>query len=120
VALAQKVNNEFTALTQGSPIAYIDSVYLSFERHIEHGHEDIEILKTALNTVAGFQDTLENCADTVLQVSGVGQDWNLVNDIYKPVKYVIRVLQEMMCEAMLDPNELLAAYRTCSLSFQTK
>ena len=120
MALAQKVKNEFTALTQGLPLTYIDSVYLSYEKHVEQGYNNIEILKTALTTVAEFRDTLESCAATVLQVSGVGQDWHLVHDIYQSVKYVISVLQEMMCDAMLDPNELLAAYRACSLSFQTK
>jgi hypothetical protein len=118
--LAQKVKKKFTALTQGSPIAYIDSVYIAFERHIEQGHDDLEILKTAMTTVADCQDTLLSCAAAVLQDSGVGQDWNSVNDIYQPVKFVISVLQEMMCEAMLDSNDLLAAYRTFSLSFQRK
>ena len=45
-------------------------------------------------------------------------EWNLLVEIAKPIRFVIRALEEMICEALISENELLAAYRTSSLMFQ--
>jgi hypothetical protein len=36
----------------------------------------------------------------------------------KPIVFVIRALDEMICEALINENELLAVYRTSSSVFQ--
>ena len=56
----------------------------------------------------------------MLRLSGVGRELELVQDIGRPVRFVIRALEEMICEAMVGPYDLVAAYHMSSLSFQTE
>ena len=53
-----------------------------------------------------------------MQELGIGEEWNRLVELVKPIAFVIRALEEMICEALIHENELLAAYCTSSLQFQ--
>jgi hypothetical protein len=118
VRLAEEVDQQFKALTPRGTSAYINRVYDKYEKHINRGHDGRRTLERAMSTMDDFRNTLVACGDKALQEHGVGVVWNQVDAIAQPIRWVIGALGEMLCEAMLSPNELVAAYRTSSLSFQ--
>jgi hypothetical protein len=116
--LAARVEKRFNHLIGGNPHKYIHDVYNTYESRVLQGENNMEILEGPIPALSRFQTVVDQCAADVLQEHGVGREWDEVNDIRKSIHFVIAALEEMTCEALVDPNELLAAYRTCNFSFQ--
>jgi hypothetical protein len=97
---------------------YINALYTVYEERAEHGDNDINTLEQPLERMGRFRDKLDRYANAIIQELGMGVEWRTLVEIAKPIRFVIWALEEMICEAMISENELLAAYRTSSLTFQ--
>jgi hypothetical protein len=116
--LAQTIRHSFETLTNGNPKHYLDIIYTAYEKRAQQGVNDVDILERPWEAISRFRDRLDSCAGAILQEVGIRGEWNRLVEIAKPIRFVIRALEEMICEALVDENELLAAYRTSSLEFQ--
>jgi hypothetical protein len=113
--LAQTIRLSFDTLTNGNPKHYLDTLYTAYEKRAQHGENDIEILERPWGVITRLRDRLDNCG-AILRELGTGEDWLV--ELAKPIIFVIWALDEMICEGLINENELLAAYRTSSLEFQ--
>jgi hypothetical protein len=116
--LAQAIRQSFDTLPNGNPKHYLDTLYSAYETRAEQGENNVDILEHPLEAIARFRDRLDGCAGTILQEVGIGGEWNRLVEIRKPILFMIRALEEMICEVLISENELLAAYCTSSLEFQ--
>jgi hypothetical protein len=56
--------------------------------------------------------------EKVLQETGTGKESNEVDDIQKRIQNIISHLEEILCEAMVDPIALIEAHHSHSLAYQ--
>jgi hypothetical protein len=101
-------------------MGYINDVYSEYEKHVENDEIKPHILEKPVTTLSKYRKILDSCSARMLRLSGVGRELELVQDIGRPVRFVIGALEEMIGEALVGPYDLLALYRTSRLTFQTK
>jgi hypothetical protein len=77
-----------------------------------------EALDLAIARLGKIQQDLERCSAAVLQEAGVGVELSTIDVEIKRVRCIQQHLEAMLCEAMLDPNELVATHKTNQLSYQ--
>ena len=62
--------------------------------------------------------SIKRWGNKVLQEAGIGDEWNRIEGTQRQVYRVVSYLEEMLCEVMLDPKELVEAHRSYNLSYQ--
>lgn len=98
---------------------YLESVYRRFASQLVAGwRKPQEVLEQAIARLTKIQQELEQCSAAVLQEAGVGVELIAIDGEVKWVRRVQQHLEEMLCEAMIDPNELIAAHNTNQLTYQ--
>jgi hypothetical protein len=115
---ARRVYHKLDKITGGKPTTYIEDVYLACEAYFNNGETGTKILDEEIIKMQKLQDGIRRYAQKVLQEAGAGKEWNEVNDIQTQVNVIISYLEEMLCEAMVDPKALIEAHCTHSLSYQ--
>lgn len=79
-----------------------------------------EVLDQALTRLNEYQRKFQRCGDVILQTTGVGLEYNCVEGRLERVREVVKYAEEMLCEAMEDPMNLVLAHTTGSLSYQSQ
>jgi hypothetical protein len=116
---AHRIDRKMNALTECEP-AYIEKVYSTYEARFNSGKAGRKILENEIKKMGKLQRSIKRCGERVLQETGMGKEWNEVDDIQKRVQIIISYLEDMLCEAMVDPKGLIEAHRSYSLAYQTK
>jgi hypothetical protein len=100
-------------LTNMSPTEFLDAIVMEFFKT-----ENKDIVHDAVIKTSRIQKSLHLYEAEVLQLAGVGAQLNRVKSISAHVSDVIKPLEEILCLAMVDTNELLIAYHRKSLLYQ--
>ena len=54
----------------------------------------------------------------ILNIAGAREDWNAVDRLILQVRQVVSWLDSLLCDAMVDPDELIERFHTKKLEFQ--
>jgi len=101
------------------PAVYIERVYSVYEAHF-NGDKPFgtKILDDELAKLYPLQNAIDKWVAKVLQEAGIGQELNEVENIRRQVSEVVSYLEELLCEAMLDPKGLIDAHHSRTLRYQ--
>ena len=120
----QKVSAQFKkALSGKTPPEYLSHVFLGFEARYTSRHDNATteakdyIMQEEL-IFSKILKCLENYHGMVLNIAGVGEDWRQVEEVKLEVRRVIRWLDNLLCDAMVDPQDLVVRYHARELDFQ--
>jgi len=114
----RRIDREFDELTGRKPTEYIEEVYSIYEAQVNEGKSGRNILETEISKLGKLQQSIERWGAEVLQLAGVGNEWNEVEGVKRRVRIVVAHLEEILCEAMVDPQGLVESHRSHNLGYQ--
>jgi hypothetical protein len=93
--LAETVRKSFNTLTNENPMEYLDIIYTAYEKRAEQGDDDIEVLERPWEIICHLRERLAGYLGDILQEVGIGEVWNSVNDLAKPIVFVVELLVDL-------------------------
>ncbi|KAG6912664.1 hypothetical protein DXG01_012993 [Tephrocybe rancida] len=75
-------------------------------------------LDDAIAAATLLQTSVYRCTGEILQISGMGKAWDQVDTVHTQVCGVIKVLQDVLLNSMMDFQELQALHARKALRFQ--
>jgi hypothetical protein len=99
-------------------MAYIEKVYSTYEAQFNKGKTSRKIIEIEIEKMGKLQHSVKRWGEKVLQAAGTGDEWNEVENIRRRVHEVVTYLEEMLCEALLDPKALIEAHHSHNLGYQ--
>lgn len=98
---------------------YFEKLYSQYNTiHTRAERNPQTILDDAITKLDKIQYAIRKCSAAILQEAGAGAEFKAVEETVQYVRRVREHVEAMLCEAMLDPNELTVAYTERRLSFQ--
>jgi hypothetical protein len=82
------------------------------------GAEPLEILESAVSRLSEVQRSLERSSAVVLQEVGAGNELARIDGEMARARRITQQVEAMLCEAMVDPNDLITAYSRKQLNYQ--
>jgi hypothetical protein len=113
----QSAEQAFQALIQGSQTTYIENVFITYTRHLHTDDNPLSVIEGAITQMDRIRERLDLCVNGILQEDGVGEGLASAERISREVRTVVRHLEEILCEAMVDT--LLVAHASHRLACQT-
>lgn len=80
---------------------------------------DKDILRDGVLGVSRHQKSIQRYEDEILQLVGVNSDWKWAHQLSSEVTEVVNWIEEALCLAMVDPEELIALHTTKRLMYQS-
>lgn len=92
---------------------YLDAVCIKYI--FTRRKDDIrdEIIK-----ISKLQQSIYRYQDGILELGGLGEEWERARDISNDVHSVVVSLEDILCWAMVDPGELIAMHGRRELRYQ--
>ena len=109
---------EFDRLVGANEWTFYESLYVQFTSKLATCQKPQDVLEQAITKLNKMQHVLELSSAVVLQDTGVGKELEVVHRKLRRVCSVKREVEAMLCEAMIDPQDLVAAYQRKQLSYQ--
>ena len=79
---------------------------------------NIDILHNGVLSVSQHQKCIQRYEDEILQLGGVNSEWNEAHQLSNRVSEALRWIEEALCLAMVDPEELVASHTVKRLMYQ--
>ena len=117
-AEVEAIDTELTELLSGPASAYAESVYYESLWTSSSTAGCTEVIKIALTGFNAMQTTISNLMDRILQVDGIGKEWQAVDRTNKRLKQVVGFLEDIYCSALLGTSELVNMHGRGELLFQ--
>jgi hypothetical protein len=77
-----------------------------------------DILRDGILSVSRHQKSIRWYEDEILQLGGVNSEWEEAHQLSGRVSEVVRWIEEALCLAMVDPEELVALHTAKQLMYQ--
>jgi len=87
------------------------------EKFLEHC--DKNVIYERVVTIGKLQKSMYRYENEVLTLAGMGPDYDKVREITQLVCKVIHWLEEVLCQAMVDPTDVKKMFKECRFTFQT-
>lgn len=110
---SQRVAVKLSQLTNGSPASYVNDVYKRFITS-----HDKDIIHEQVVRASRLTTSIHRYHDQVLQLAGAGTELEAVAVVERNVGTVTRWLEELLCTAMVDYNEVIDTYKAKRFGFQ--
>lgn len=118
---ARLLGERLSSLVRGSLRMFLHIVCTNFELN---RHESLTAAKDIINSHIIKFDRLQKEVveqqDAILQLVGVGQAWQEVENILRQFREVVGWLEEVLCLAMVDHMLLLTEFNEKRLPFQVQ
>jgi len=110
---ADQVAINFNKLTNNSAFDFVEGIF-----NIYQTTQDKDVIRDAIVDTSRLQKSIHRYEAEILQLAGVGTEWKQAASISKHVCDVVKWLEEILCLAMVDVEELSTAYKHQSLMYQ--
>ena len=100
-------------------MTYLDSLCERFTSQLAAKQQPHEVLEEALAKLDDIEHALQRSDAVVLQEAGIGPEFSTVHSELTRVCRLRQHVEEMLCEAMLNPDDLTTAHRKKQLSYQS-
>lgn len=107
------VSVRFAKLTGGSTVAYVDATLFAFLHNT-----DKDDIRDCIVATSKMRKSVRRYQDEILQLAGVGLEWNKATEVEAQVSEAVVWLEELLCFAMLSSADLESAYNSRSLMYQ--
>ena len=97
---------QLQALLDGTSDKFINGVCSSYLASAEDGHRDLAIIERPILALAALTSDAHKLQDQVLQSRGVGRDWEKHERFWMCLLELNAGLEEMLCMAMVDADDL--------------
>lgn len=101
-----------------SDMAYLDGLYGQFTSWLAAKQEPHEVLEQALAKLDKIEHALQHSDAVVLQEAGVGPEFSTIHSELIRVCHLRQHVEEMLGEAMPNPDDLTTAHSKKQLSYQ--
>ncbi|KAF7437491.1 hypothetical protein PC9H_004332 [Pleurotus ostreatus] len=118
ISLAYCTARKLSSFINHSPAAFANSTFIKYVKVYETGTNDIGIIKAPLERLQKWQRRLDKCGEVVLEECGMGRELQMINGAGKMAGTAIEYLEELLCDAMLDPVAMQAAYKRHRYNYQ--
>jgi hypothetical protein len=108
------VGAKFHKLTNDAPFHYVEALIDDFKTT-----QNKDIFRDAIIEASRLQKSSHMCEAQILELVGVSPELSQAKSNSKDVSHLIGWLEEILCLAMVDADELLKAHKSCSLMYQT-
>jgi hypothetical protein len=105
---------KFHKLTNNTPFRYVEALIDNFKTT-----QDKDVFRDAIIDVSRLQKSSHLYEAQILELVGVSPEFSQAKSISKDISDLIRWLEEILCLAMVDAEELWKAHKSCSLMYQT-
>jgi hypothetical protein len=107
------VARKYERLIGDSVFDHVQDVFIHFERT-----GDQDIIRDAITSVSCLQKHIQQCEDQILQLAGVGTEYEQATSIGRRISDLIHCFEEILCTAMGGTEDLLVAHEKQSLMYQ--
>ena len=101
-----------------SKMTYLDGFYGQFTSWLAAKQEPHEVLGQALAKLDKIEHALQHSDAAVLQEAGIGPEFSVIYSELIKVCHLWQHVEEMLCEAMPNPDDLTTAHSKKQLSYQ--
>ncbi|KAG6839860.1 hypothetical protein C0991_011014 [Blastosporella zonata] len=111
--LIDNIEIQLDHITTPSMELYIERVF----RKYASGGREVDITEE-VDVLSRLEKDITDCQDHILQLAGVGVEWNMSEKVAIRVHTVIRWLEDMLCHAMVNSQDLIDAHKAKELMYQ--
>jgi hypothetical protein len=104
---------KFEKLIGDSTFNHVKGVFNDFKRT-----GDKDIIQDAITAASRLEKHIRLCEAQILQLAGVGTEYEQVASVARCISDLIKWLEEILCTAMVDTEELFMAHKKQSLMYQ--
>lgn len=97
-----------------SPFHFVDTLY---HRYLINRSNDT--YRDAIIATTDLQKSIQQCQDSVLQLSGIGKPWARCEEVSKCVSDVLKALEDVLCYGMAGLDDLVGCHSRRELLYQT-
>jgi hypothetical protein len=104
--LAETVRKSFDTLTNENLMEYLDVIYTAYEKRAEQGDNNCEVLEQPWEIICRLWEWLAEYLGDILQVLGIGEVWNSMNDLAKPIVFMVELRVELYEEGEREGEDV--------------
>lgn len=112
---ADRIRARLHKFTRNDVVKFLDGVVEDFLKH-----RNKDVVYEQVVAIGKFQSSIYRYENKVLMLAGLGAEYQRVQEITREVCKVIRWLEEVLCMAMVDANEVHEMYKAGRLEFQIR
>jgi len=122
----KKISHRLSIKFKGGEDEFCEQLYMSRVKfpdgHDSHNSElDANtVFEEALASLNKYQSKFNQCSSVILEISGRGAEYDMVEEKLGQVSRVVKHVEEMFCAVMEDPKTLISAHGSGSLAYQVK
>ena len=117
-SLSTEQRDLFADITTRSALPFIDRLFVTYRSQYQEGFNNLSIFEDAMAELDHIRGSVVVHMDQVLQHGGVGREFLELNRSCERVRSVIQYIEEMCCEAMVDPKGLIDMHDHRRLAYQ--
>ena len=102
-----------------SNVKYLDGLCEQFASQLRANQHPHKVLDKAITKLGKIELTLKCCDAVVLQEAGIGPEYTVIHTELTRVCHLRQHIEALLCEAMLNSNDLVAAHSNRELGYQT-
>lgn len=110
---SKSVQRRFNRLTDDNPIKYVEKICSQFIQ--DHNKDNIhaEVVK-----LSNLQKRIYRSQNEILNLAGLGPEWNAVDIIVKKICTVVNWLEDVFCQAILGHSEVCKMYNRTQFAYK--
>lgn len=109
----ERVAAKFDVLMKGDPRQHVHDIC---GKYIISRSKDV--LRDAIIALTPLQQSIYRYQAELLTLGGLGKEWIRSEEVSKVILKVVRYLEDLLCYAMVDPEELIDLFRRHQLGYQ--
>jgi hypothetical protein len=102
-----------------SNMKYLNGLCKQFASQLTANRHPHKVLDKVITKLGKIELTLKCCNAIVLQEAGIGPEYTVIHTELTQVCHLWQHIEALLCEAMLNSNDLVAAHSNRELSYQT-
>jgi hypothetical protein len=115
IKYSEYIQKRFNKLTDDDPMKYIEKICLQFIQNQDKDDIHAEVVK-----LSTLQKRIYCCQNEILNLAGLGPEWNAVDVIVTKLCRVVRWLEEVFCQAIVGHSEVCCMYNEAQFEYQQK
>jgi len=115
IKYSEYIQKRFNKLTDDDPMKYIEKICLQFIQNQDKDDIHAEVVK-----LSTLQKRIYRCQNEILNLAGLGPEWNAVDVIVTKLCRVVRWLEEVFCQAIVGHSEVCRMYDEAQFEYQQK
>jgi hypothetical protein len=100
IQLAQEAEKRFIRLTAGSPDECAQLMSLRYQKELNRGKKDVQMIDDAILAMSEMWNTLQTGTNAVWEEHGCSMEWMRLDTLAKRVLRVVGQLKEVWCDVV--------------------